>query len=444
MTETIILAHEADWGGWRAAARTLAINAVAADAVAWSVSTTGHSPAASVEAPTVATATFNVPRALVELAQTVIQAREPDRFDLLYRLLLRTRAGERQLLDEVTDPEVRRVWQLAQAVQRDTHRMHALTRFREIRAAAMLCQVAWTEPDHYILEANAAVFAQRFATTAWSIVTPYRAAHWNGQAISFTAGVERAIVPGDDALANYWRVHFSSFFDHSRTTSATEAPEMPRYFWRDLPRAATGTEPAPSPPLPTIAAARREAGGCRVCELWKPATQTVFGEGPASARLMFIGEQPGDQEDLAGRPFVGPAGQLLDTALAEAGIDRGQTYITNAVKHFKFEPRGKRRIHVKPTGEDIAACKFWLDLERQEIKPAVTVLLGASAAQAVLGRVVTISRERGHPIMFDGQSQALVTVHPSYLLRLPDEESRRREYAAFVADLRHAKALLVS
>ncbi len=133
---------------------------------------------------------------------------------------------------------------------------------------------------------------------------------------------------------------------------------------------------------------------------------------------------------------------MLDTALAEAGIDRAQAYVTNAVKHFKFEPRGKRRIHVKPSHDDIAACRFWLDLERQEIKPAVVVLLGASAAHAVLGRTVTISRERGRPIPFDARSQALVTVHPSYLLRLPDEESRRREYAAFVADLRHAKTLM--
>ena len=186
-----------------------------------------------------------------------------------------------------------------------------------------------------------------------------------------------------------------------------------------------------------------EAAACRACPLWEPATQTVFGEGPEDARLMFVGEQPGDQEDLAGRPFVGPAGQMFDTALAEAGIDRNTVYVTNAVKHFKFEPRGKRRIHAKPDNGDIAACKlFWLELERQEVKPALTVLMGATAARAVLGRTVTISRERSRPIALDDNSQAFVTVHPSYLLRLPDEESKRREYKAFVADLRQAGELV--
>ncbi len=167
----------------------------------------------------------------------------------------------------------------------------------------------------------------------------------------------------------------------------------------------------------------------------------MFGEGPSDARIMLVGEQPGDQEDLAGRPFVGPAGQMLDRALEEAGLDRTKVYVTNAVKHFKFEPRGKRRIHAKPDAGEIAACRFWLDLERREVKPAITVLLGASAARSVLGRAVTISRERGRPIPMEGNAQAFVTVHPSYLLRLPDAESKAREYAAFVADLRRVVQL---
>jgi uracil-DNA glycosylase family protein len=157
---------------------------------------------------------------------------------------------------------------------------------------------------------------------------------------------------------------------------------------------------------------------------------------------MFIGEQPGDQEDLGGRPFIGPAGQMFDRALQEAGIDRNDTYVTNAVKHFKFEPRGKRRIHAKPNNNDIEACKFWLELERREVKPALTVLLGATAARAVLGRTVTISRERGRPIPLEGNGKALVTVHPSYLLRLPDEDSKQREYANFVADLKLAASMV--
>jgi uracil-DNA glycosylase family protein len=207
------------------------------------------------------------------------------------------------------------------------------------------------------------------------------------------------------------------------------------------PRRPAETTQAAAPPPEALAAAAEEAAHCRRCPLWANATQTVFGEGPGDAAMMLIGEQPGDQEDLAGRPFVGPAGQVLDRALRAAGVDRTQVYVTNAVKHFKFIPRGKRRIHQKPDGGEIAACRFWLDLERTEIQPRVTVLMGATAARAVLGRAVTIGRERGRAIPL-GSETAVVTVHPSYLLRLPDEESKEREYAAFVADLRRAAALL--
>ena len=181
---------------------------------------------------------------------------------------------------------------------------------------------------------------------------------------------------------------------------------------------------------------------CRRCALWEPATQPVFGEGPPDARILIVGEQPGDQEDLAGRPFVGPAGQLLDRAMVEAGLDRRQVYVTNAVKHFKFVPRGKRRIHEKPGTSEIVACNFWLELERKELAPAITVMMGATAARAVLGRTVTIGRERSKPIPLPGtNTTGFVTVHPSYLLRLPDEDAKAREYAAFVQDLRAIVAL---
>jgi len=193
--------------------------------------------------------------------------------------------------------------------------------------------------------------------------------------------------------------------------------------------------------MTALNSARASAASCERCRLYAHATQTVFGEGPERARIMLVGEQPGDQEDLAGRPFVGPAGKVLDAALAEAGLDRIRLYVTNAVKHFKFEPRGKRRIHQKPDNSEIAACHFWLDIELAEVRPALAVLMGATAARAVLGRTVTIGRERGRPIALPGDTQALVTVHPSYLLRLPDEAAKRREYAAFVRDLRLAARL---
>jgi uracil-DNA glycosylase family protein len=314
-------------------------------------------------------------------------------------------------------------------------------------------------------------------------LTPYRCAHWDGEELHFTEGARREDVPDDDALEGYWRTYFSSIFNPARLKIGAMMSEMPKKYWKNLPEAAAipelirnaasrtedmvqdqprnaptampvaarqvierrdaaATLPENAPPLAHQA---RAAAECRRCDLWQPATQVVFGEGPADARIMFVGEQPGDQEDLAGRPFIGPAGQLFDRAMAEAGLDRATVYVTNAVKHFKFVPRGKRRIHEKPGTVEIAACKVWLEGERDTVRPAVTVMMGATAARAVMGREVRITRERGQPVALPladgGNATGLITVHPSYLLRLPDEAARAREYASFVGDLRLAAEL---
>ena len=181
---------------------------------------------------------------------------------------------------------------------------------------------------------------------------------------------------------------------------------------------------------------REEAADCRACPLYKNATQTVFGEGRQTARIMLVGEQPGDKEDLAGKPFVGPAGQMLDRALEEAGIDRAKVYVTNAVKHFKFVPRGKIRLHQKPTTPEIKACRQWYERELAAIKPQLVVAMGATAAQCVFGKITPINKNRGRLIELDEGVEALVTMHPSYLLRLPDEDSKAREYQRFVNDLK--------
>ena len=183
----------------------------------------------------------------------------------------------------------------------------------------------------------------------------------------------------------------------------------------------------------------QEASACTRCQLYKNATQTVFGEGPAEAQLMLVGEQPGDYEDQEGKPFVGPAGKIMDQALEEAGIDRREIYVTNAVKHFKWEPRGKRRIHQKPNSREIAACRPWLEAELRLVKPRLLVCLGATAAQAVFGPSFRVTRERGKVLSSKLAPRALATVHPSSLLRQPDEESRQREYERFVVDLRAAR-----
>ena len=205
-------------------------------------------------------------------------------------------------------------------------------------------------------------------------------------------------------------------------------------------------QPVPEllPPRPTLPAVREVSKGCKACDLYKRGTQTVFGEGPSRAEIMLVGEQPGDSEDLAGHPFVGPAGRLLDRALEEAGIDRSRVYVTNVVKHFKWEPRGKRRIHAKPNAGEIGACRPWLDTEIALVKPRVLVCLGATAAQALLGRGFKVTRQRGTFVESTLAPLVTATIHPSSILRAPDDESRREEMRAFVADLRRIAKRLAS
>ena len=208
-------------------------------------------------------------------------------------------------------------------------------------------------------------------------------------------------------------------------------------------RARRGKDPLPGEPVPellpdapTLPEVRDISRGCKACDLYKRGTQTVFGEGPARAEIMMVGEQPGDAEDIAGHPFVGPAGRLLDKALAEAGIDRSRVYVTNVVKHFKWEPRGKRRIHAKPNAAEIGACRPWLETEIALVKPRVLVCLGATAAQALLGRAFKVTKQRGEFVASALAPLATATVHPSSILRAPDDESRREEMRAFVEDLK--------
>jgi uracil-DNA glycosylase len=198
------------------------------------------------------------------------------------------------------------------------------------------------------------------------------------------------------------------------------------------------------PESPTLPKLREAAADCKACDLWKTGTQTVFGEGLKKAEILFVGEQPGNDEDLAGRPFVGPAGRVLDEGLEQAGIDRTLAYVTNVVKHFKWEPRGKRRIHAKPNWAEIAACRPWLDAELEVVKPKVLVCLGATAAQALLGRQFRVTKQRGVPVESDLAPHVIATVHPSSILRQETEQDRQAAMAAFVADLKVVAKLLAS
>ena len=467
----VLLDHDADFDGWRAAARALVAAEVPSDDIIWQVAGAQADLLAGAPTPLPdATASFSVPKRFVELAEAVICHRDPARFALLYQALRRLR-GSPKLLEDSADPLVHRLETMAKSVGRDIHKMRAFVRFREIEEGGETRYVAWFEPEHHIVRRNAGFFTRRFASMRWSILTPELCVHWDGEQLDFTPGATRTDAPDGDPLEETWRTYYASIFNPARLKVKAMTKEMPKKYWRNMPEtslvssliAAAGTRTeamvakGASETVPAVARnsqldepivydslaeARAAAMSCTRCPLYKDATQTVFGEGPARAKLMFVGEQPGDQEDLAGRPFVGPAGQLFDRALADAGIDRADTYVTNAVKHFKWEPRGKRRLHKTPDAREVDACRFWVDHERALVKPRLIVGLGATAARSLLGKPVTISRTRGAPIDLGRGSEGWITVHPSFLLRLPDEAARQVEYRRFVDDLRRIQARL--
>lgn len=460
----VTLSAPDDFDAWRDAARGLIADDVPPDIVVWQVgaeaadlfATTAVQAPATPRADSTAPA-FRVPRAFLDLARNAILHRDPERFALLYVLLARLRR-EPKMIEDQADPLVRRLEGLAKDVRRDIHKMRAFLRFREISDDGIARYVAWWEPDHHIVRANAAFFVNRFASMNWSILTPELSLHWADAALREGPGAQKSDAPDGDPTEEVWKTYYASIFNPARVKVGAMLREMPRKYWKNMPETALVPEllataqaresgmiaRARSAPGGNIEAAwqalREEAMACTRCHLHRPATQTVFGEGPVSANMMFVGEQPGDQEDLAGHPFVGPAGEVFNRALAEAGIDRSQTYVTNAVKHFKFEPRGKRRIHAKPDAGEIEACRWWIEQEQMLIRPKVTVALGATAARSLFGKTMTISRERGRAMALPGGGEAWITIHPSYLLRLPDEAARASEYARFVEDLKLTKA----
>jgi probable DNA metabolism protein len=457
---SISLSAEDDFDGWRDAARALAGAGVPAAEIAWHVGGSGGDLFAAPAPLPAPTAAFSVPRAFLTLAETAICHSDPERFALLYALLLRLR--ERPgLLSDGADPLVQRLERLAKAVRRDVHKMRAFLRFREVGTDEGPRFVAWFEPEHHIVRANAGFFVRRFANMAWSILTPEVSLHWDGETLSEGPGASRAEAPEGDPIESVWKTYYASIFNPARLKRGAMLKEMPKKYWKNMPETALVAELVAGAQareanmveagrgkiggnLRTAwEAVREEARGCTRCHLYKCATQTVFGEGPLDAKILFVGEQPGDQEDLAGRPFVGPAGQLFDRALGDAGLDRKAAYVTNAVKHFKFEQRGKRRIHAKPDAGEIEACRWWIEQERLLVRPPLTVALGATAARSIFGKSVTITAMRGRAHDLPEGGEAWVTVHPSFLLRVQD--NKEAEYARFVADLRvigeRAKAL---
>jgi DNA polymerase len=384
----------------------------------------------------------------------------------MYRLTWRVLRENRDLLDNDADPDVGRARQWQKAIHHDVHKMHAFVRFHETTSTAgEKTYIAWFEPSHEILRPTAPFFEKRFPNMRWMIATPDGAAVWTGEETHFIESPGRSTLPRDDSTHSLWRAYYRNICNVARINPTVMQRDMPQRYWRHLPEASeipslirdgkAATHRAletPATPddlripeaiarsLERIVPPADSPLTCRLCDLWRHATQAVSGEGPEKAAIMLVGEQPGDEEDLRGRPFVGPAGQVLNEVLATAGIDRSQLFVTNAVKHFKWEPRGKRRLHKRPDQQEIRACGTWLEREIARIAPKIIVALGATAIRAVTGLSPKIEDARQQLVRHPHGATVICTYHPSAILR--SEGERRYELlGALETDLRRAASL---
>ncbi len=470
MSQTILrLEREDDAAGfWRLACSAVVLGETPADVrfvVGEAADLFGAVSAADADRATGAAPSFD--QRLVSLIDHVVLHSDPERFALAYRLLWRS-LDEPALASVASDPDIARAHVLSKSVARDKHKMTAFVRFRERAASDGQAEfVAWFEPQHYIVRAIAPFFVGRFTGMRWSILTPYASAHWDGTHLMFGAGGRKTDAPEGDPLEDVWKIYYGSIFNPARVKVKAMTAQMPKKYWRNLPeadlivplirsapaRAQAMIEAAPTLPRRRHAEGSHSCGGatsitgdtpetCQRCPLHASATQAVLGEGPQTAALMIVGEQPGDTEDLVGRPFVGPAGKLLDIALQRSDIELSAAYLTNAVKHFKFEPRGKRRLHKSPSRDEIDHCRWWLDLERATVKPRVVLALGVSAVRGLTGRTVPLASVRSTPQPLADGPTMIATVHPAYMLRLTDEAQKRAAWRAFLADLAQAQALV--
>ncbi|GAB2873617.1 UdgX family uracil-DNA binding protein [Paraburkholderia jirisanensis] len=415
-----------------------------------------------------------ISRDLAEQLKDAALFRDPQRWAFLYKVLWRWQHGDRAVTS-AADGDGMRLYRMAKTVRRDKHDMIAYVRFSPYQAKAGESSadapefVSWYEPEHDVLAWSVQHFARRMGRLTWLITTPRGAAFWNGRAVHLTQrrawSVDHRPDTADEA-ESLWLAYYRSTFNPARLNETALEQHMPVRFWKGLPEG----QLIPAMISEAKSGAQRiaqasgvgalggkvvsvEAGdaqpqrdeptsldACRRCELWQHATQAVAGRGPADARIMLIGEQPGDQEDLAGKPFVGPAGQLLEVALTRAALPRAEVYLTNAVKHFKWTLRGKRRMHKTPNQREVDACGYWLEHELQRVRPRVVVVLGATALGALLHQTVSLRDYVDAPFEVDGM-WVIATYHPSFALRQTDEDSRARVLDAISDALARAREL---
>ncbi len=455
---------ESSFESWRDAARKLLQRGVEPEQIVW---TDDHSAAEALPFATAVAAEVTapdgrliIPREFLDQAQLAACFRDSSRWSLLYRIAFRLTHREPNLMSIVVDDDITQLRSMAKAVSRDRHKMTAFVRFREIVVDGVPQYIAFHRPDHFIVRLASSFFVERFRPMHWAILTPDESVRWDTRELSFGPGVSSREGPQEDSVESLWLTYYRNIFNPARLKVKHMIQELPVRHWKTLPEAALIPElirsaGSRSQEMQVAAAKRMESvaqvpastslevleeanRSCLACEWARDCTQTVFGRGPAHARIVLIGEQPGDIEDQKGEPFVGPAGQLLRSIIKEAGFDESMIYFTNAVKHFKFEPRGKKRIHQTPSARDVAACKPWLEAELKSIKPDVLVCLGATAAKSILGYGYRITQSRGEWTESDWCGKTIATWHPSAILRVPDREEAERMRSELMNDLQKA------
>lgn len=469
----VILPRIGTADAWRDAARGFLTTSIPPEHVTWGDSTT-QAGLFQDPAPAPLPGTINVPRSFVSMANTVVWHSDPARFARLYALLWRLRDTPHLMTDR-GDAEMSKLRGMEKNVRRCQHKMKAFVRFREIGHSSDLRRsfAAWFEPTHHTIEPTAQFFVRRFADMDWRILTPDVSVFFEDGVLRFEQDQPRPDLP-EDASEALWVTYFRNIFNPARLKVRAMQSEMPKKYWKNMPEAAAipdliANAPAraremalAAPTLPPVRASAAQAqqaaltsawvgpvhalpkaiGACTRCPLHCAATQAVLGEGPNDARLMIVGEQPGDQEDLQGRPFVGPAGQLFDQIADKVGLDRRKAYVTNAVKHFKFSPRGRRRIHQRPNRNEVEQCKWWLNAELEHVKPDLVLAMGSTAALALTGVSEGIMKRRGQIERGVKGHRVLVTLHPSHLLRLDDPVKPAQAVKAFQSDLELARKLV--
>ena len=405
----------------------------------------------------------HVPKAFLEAAKLAAVHRDPQRWNLLYRLLYRLQT-QRDLLKVEVDDDSAALKRMEAQIRRDLHKMHAFVRFRKVEELGPDGEtqehfIAWYRPDHRLVHLAAPFFAERFAPMRWTILTPDESVSWDPQRkeLKFFAGTGKESAPQEDELETLWRSYYGSIFNPARLNPDVMRGEMPVRYWEHLPEVSLlpelmqraegrvaamvtrqSKQPTAAPYVPaehTLQVLQSAMPACKGCELYEHATQVVPGNGHAGAALMLVGEQPGDQEDRQGAPFVGPAGGVLRKALDELGIAHEAVFMTNAVKHFKFVQRGRLRLHQNPRMSEITACKPWLTAEIEAIQPRVILCLGASAAKSLLGGTFALMKERGTFKQTAFAERVMATVHPSAVLRAGDDQGRELLYNYLRDDL---------